>query len=157
MGDTIYYGFGQWQITQYLSQVNSYYLILRVIPEAASDVDTLNRLYARSNTGQTVPLCAFAKRSTVPVQPLSIKPSEPVPGRDDFLRSGAECGVGEGGRCHRRDYARNCNPHHVANFLSRDDTGVSVPVIQSAVSGRGRIDHGLYHPRHSCIRVTFCR
>ena len=77
--DTIYDAFGQRQITQYFSQVNSYHLILEVIPEAASDVDTLNRLYVRSNTGQTVPLSAFAKWSTVPVQPLSISHQSQFP------------------------------------------------------------------------------
>ena len=77
--DTIYDAFGQRQITQYFSQVNSYHLILEVIPEAASDVDTLNHLYVHSNTGQTVPLSAFAKWSTVPVQPLSISHQSQFP------------------------------------------------------------------------------
>jgi multidrug efflux pump subunit AcrB len=77
--DTIYDAFGQRQITQYFSQVNSYHLILEVIPGAAADVDTLNRLYVHSTSGQTVPLSAFAKWSTTPVRPLSISHQSQFP------------------------------------------------------------------------------
>jgi hydrophobe/amphiphile efflux-1 (HAE1) family protein len=77
--DTIYDAFGQRQVTQYFSQVNSYHLILEVMPGAAADVETLNKLYVHSNTGQTVPLNAFAKWSTAPVQPLSISHQSQFP------------------------------------------------------------------------------
>jgi hydrophobe/amphiphile efflux-1 (HAE1) family protein len=77
--DTIYDAFGQRQITQYFSQVNSYHLILEVTPDAAADVETLNNLYVHSTTGQTVPLSAFAKWSTGPVQPLSISHQSQFP------------------------------------------------------------------------------
>jgi hydrophobe/amphiphile efflux-1 (HAE1) family protein len=77
--DTIYDAFGQRQITQYFSQVNSYHLILEVMPGQASDVDTLNKLYVHSTTGQTVPINAFAKWSTAPVQPLSISHQSQFP------------------------------------------------------------------------------
>jgi multidrug efflux pump len=70
--DTLYDAFGQRQITQYFSQVNSYHLILEVTPDAAADLETLNNLYVHSTTGQTVPMSAFAKWTTVPVRPLSI-------------------------------------------------------------------------------------
>jgi multidrug efflux pump subunit AcrB len=77
--DTIYDAFGQRQITQYFSQVNSYHLILEVMPGAASDVETLQKLYVHSATGQTVPVSAFAKWSTMPVQPLSISHQSQFP------------------------------------------------------------------------------
>nr|WP_294528005.1 multidrug efflux RND transporter permease subunit [uncultured Rhodopila sp.] len=77
--DTIYDAFGQRQVTQYFSQVNSYHLILEVTPGAASDVETLNNLYVHSNTGQAVPLSAFATWSTAPVQPLSISHQSQFP------------------------------------------------------------------------------
>jgi hydrophobe/amphiphile efflux-1 (HAE1) family protein len=77
--DTIYDAFGQRQVTQYFSQVNSYHLILEVTPDAASDVETLNNLYVHSKTGQTVPLSAFATWSTAPVQPLSISHQSQFP------------------------------------------------------------------------------
>jgi hydrophobe/amphiphile efflux-1 (HAE1) family protein len=77
--DTIYDAFGQRQITQYFSQVNSYHLILEVMPGAASDVDTLRNLYVRAATGQIVPVSAFAKWTTMPVQPLSISHQSQFP------------------------------------------------------------------------------
>jgi hydrophobe/amphiphile efflux-1 (HAE1) family protein len=77
--DTIYDAFGQRQITQYFSQVNSYHLILEVMPSAASDVETLQKLYVKSSTGQTVPISSFAKWSTMPVQPLSISHQSQFP------------------------------------------------------------------------------
>ncbi|MFL5254000.1 MAG: multidrug efflux RND transporter permease subunit [Rhodopila sp.] len=70
--DTLYDAFGQRQITQYFTQVNTYHLILEVTPDAAADLETLNNLYVHATTGQTVPLSAFAKWTTVPVRPLSI-------------------------------------------------------------------------------------
>jgi hydrophobe/amphiphile efflux-1 (HAE1) family protein len=77
--NTIYDAFGQNQITQYFSQVNSYHLILEVTPGAAADVDTLNKLYVHSSTGQTVQLSSFAKWSTAPVRPLSISHQSQFP------------------------------------------------------------------------------
>ena len=77
--DTLYDAFGQRQITQYFSQVNSFHLVLEVLPDAAGNVDTLSKLYVHSNTGQTVPLSAFASWSTVPVQPLSISHQSQFP------------------------------------------------------------------------------
>ena len=70
--DTLYDAFGQRQITQYFSQVNSYHVILEVTPDAASDLETLNNLYVHSTTGRIVPMSAFSKWTTVPVRPLSI-------------------------------------------------------------------------------------
>jgi hydrophobe/amphiphile efflux-1 (HAE1) family protein len=77
--DTLYDAFGQRQITQYFSQVNSYHLILEVMPGQASDVETFNKLYVKSSSGQAVPLSAFVKWSTVPVQPLSISHQSQFP------------------------------------------------------------------------------
>jgi hydrophobe/amphiphile efflux-1 (HAE1) family protein len=77
--NTIYDAFGQNQITQYFSQVNSYHLILEVMPGQVSDVDTLDKLYVHSTTGQSVPMSAFAKWSTMPVQPLSISHQSQFP------------------------------------------------------------------------------
>jgi hydrophobe/amphiphile efflux-1 (HAE1) family protein len=70
--DTLYDAFGQRQIAQYFSQVNSYHLVLEVMPGQATDIETINKLYVKSNTGATVPLSSFVSWTTVPVKPLSI-------------------------------------------------------------------------------------
>jgi hydrophobe/amphiphile efflux-1 (HAE1) family protein len=77
--DTLYDAFGQRQIAQYFSQVNSYHLILEVPPEQAGDPATLDKLYVRSSTGQAVPLSTFVHWSTAPVQPLSISHQSQFP------------------------------------------------------------------------------
>jgi multidrug efflux pump subunit AcrB len=70
--DTLYDAFGQRQITQYFTQVNSLHVVLEVTPSQASDAETINKLYVKSTTGQAVPLGSFVKWTTLPVRPLSI-------------------------------------------------------------------------------------
>ena len=71
--DTLYDAFGQRQVAQYFTQLNSYRVILEILPELQGNLDTLTKLYVKSpTTGDQVPLSTFASWSTVPVKPLSI-------------------------------------------------------------------------------------
>ena len=78
--DTLYDAFGQRQITQY-------FIAGELLPPdpggdarpAGRDVDTLNKLYVKSITGQAVPLSTFVKWTTQPVQPLSISHQSQFP------------------------------------------------------------------------------
>lgn len=71
--DTLSDAFGQRQVAQYFTQVNSYHVILEVLPALQGSVDTLSKIYIKSpTTGDQVPLSAFVKWTTVPVRPLSI-------------------------------------------------------------------------------------
>ncbi len=71
--DTLYDAFGQRQVTQYFTQLNSYHVILEILPELQGDLDTLNKLYIKSpTTGGQVPLSAIVKWTSDPVRPLSI-------------------------------------------------------------------------------------
>jgi hydrophobic/amphiphilic exporter-1 (mainly G- bacteria), HAE1 family len=71
--DTLYDAFGQRQVAQYFTQVNSYHVILEILPELQGKLDSLEKLYIRSpTTGDQVPLSAFVKWTSVPVRPLSI-------------------------------------------------------------------------------------
>jgi hydrophobic/amphiphilic exporter-1 (mainly G- bacteria), HAE1 family len=71
--DTLYDAFGQRQVAQYFTQLNSYHVILEILPELQGKLDTLDKIYIKSpTTGDQVPLSAFAKWTTVPVRPLSI-------------------------------------------------------------------------------------
>jgi HAE1 family hydrophobic/amphiphilic exporter-1 len=71
--DTLYDAFGQRQVAQYFTQLNSYHVILEILPELQGNLDTLNKIYVKSpTTGDQVPLSTFAKWSSVPVRPLSI-------------------------------------------------------------------------------------
>jgi HAE1 family hydrophobic/amphiphilic exporter-1 len=71
--DTLYDAFGQRQVTQYFTQLNSYHVILEILPELQGNLDTLNKLYIKSPlTGEQVPLATFATWTSVPVRSLSI-------------------------------------------------------------------------------------
>ena len=71
--DTLYDAFGQRQVTQYFTQLNSYHVVMEILPELQGKVDTLDKIYIKSPiTGGQVPLSVFCKWTTVPVQPLAI-------------------------------------------------------------------------------------
>jgi hydrophobe/amphiphile efflux-1 (HAE1) family protein len=64
--------FSQQQVTQYYTQLNTYRVILEVIPRLQGDLNTLSQLYVKSPTGQSVPLLTLVSVSTKPVAPLVI-------------------------------------------------------------------------------------
>jgi HAE1 family hydrophobic/amphiphilic exporter-1 len=71
--DTLYDAFGQRQIAQYFTQLSSYYVIMEVTPSLQGDPATLDRIFLRSpTTNGEVPLSAFAKWTTHPIEPVSI-------------------------------------------------------------------------------------
>ena len=71
--DTLYDAFGQRQIAQYFTQLNSYHVVMEILPEMQGDLDSLQKIYVKSpTTGDQVPLSAFVHWTTVPVRPLSI-------------------------------------------------------------------------------------
>jgi hydrophobic/amphiphilic exporter-1 (mainly G- bacteria), HAE1 family len=71
--DTLYDAFGQRQVTQYFTQLNSYHVVMEILPELQGNIDSLNKIYVRSPvTGEQVPLSVFCKWTNVPVRPLAI-------------------------------------------------------------------------------------
>ena len=71
--DTLYDAFGERQVTQYFTQVNSYHVIMEVLPEIQNAPAALEQIYIKSPlTGQQVPLRTLVKRTTVPTTFLSI-------------------------------------------------------------------------------------
>ncbi len=75
----LYDAFGQEQIAQYFSQVNSYHLILEVPNSARGRLDTLHKLYVNSASGKPVPLDTFVSIDTGKVAPLSISHQSQFP------------------------------------------------------------------------------
>ncbi|KAB0681417.1 efflux RND transporter permease subunit [Aureimonas leprariae] len=71
--------FGQRQIAQYFTQLNSYHVVMEVLPELQGDPETLDKLYVKAEGGALVPLSAFAKWTTVPVRPLLISHQSQFP------------------------------------------------------------------------------
>ncbi len=67
----LYDAFGQRQVAQYFTQVNSYHVILEVAPRFAQRLATLGDLYVAGSAG-AVPLSSVVTLSTLPVAPISI-------------------------------------------------------------------------------------
>ncbi len=71
--DTLYDAFGQRQVAQYFTQVNSYHVVLEILPDLQGRIDTLNKIYIKSpTTGGQVPLSAIVDWTSDPIRPLSI-------------------------------------------------------------------------------------
>ncbi len=71
--NTLYDAFGQRQVTQYFTQLNSYHVVLEVLPALQGDPDSLNKIYITSPlTNEQVPLSVFTKFDTDHTSYLSI-------------------------------------------------------------------------------------
>ncbi|MDR4307740.1 multidrug efflux RND transporter permease subunit [Chelatococcus sambhunathii] len=70
--DTLYDAFGQRQVAQFSTQVNTYKVILEAPRAERGDVETLRRLYVRAGNGEQVPLSALATWSREETAPLTI-------------------------------------------------------------------------------------
>jgi hydrophobe/amphiphile efflux-1 (HAE1) family protein len=77
--DTLYDAFGQREVTQYFTQLNSYFVILEVPPQLEGDLDTLRRLYVRAPNGQAVPLSVLVHTTSVPIAPLAVNHQSQFP------------------------------------------------------------------------------
>jgi hydrophobe/amphiphile efflux-1 (HAE1) family protein len=72
--DTLYDAFGQRQVTQYFTQVNSYRVVMEALPELQTPPSAaLSSIYLKSpTTGQQVPLSTLTKWTSAPTTFLSI-------------------------------------------------------------------------------------
>jgi HAE1 family hydrophobic/amphiphilic exporter-1 len=71
--DTLNDAFGQRQVTQYFTQLTTYFLVLEILPELQSSLSSLDRLYVKSPlTGAAVPLSTLVEIDSSKVGPLSV-------------------------------------------------------------------------------------
>jgi HAE1 family hydrophobic/amphiphilic exporter-1 len=71
--DTLNDAFGQRQITQYFTQLNTYSVILEIVPALQRDRDALQKIYVKSPlTGNAVPLASLVDVDTSKVGPLAV-------------------------------------------------------------------------------------
>jgi hydrophobic/amphiphilic exporter-1 (mainly G- bacteria), HAE1 family len=71
--NTLYDAFGQREVTQYFTQLNSYHVVLEVTPSLQGDPNTLQKIYIKSPlTNQMVPLSTFTRFDTGHTSYLSI-------------------------------------------------------------------------------------
>ncbi|RCW77850.1 efflux RND transporter permease subunit [Phyllobacterium bourgognense] len=78
--DTLDDAFGQRQVTQYFTDLNSYHVILELPPKAQSSPQAIDGLYIKSPlTGAQVPLNVLVKQSTQPTTVLAINHQSQFP------------------------------------------------------------------------------
>jgi hydrophobe/amphiphile efflux-1 (HAE1) family protein len=70
--DTLYDAFGQRQVAQYFTQINSYFVVLEVLPDLQKTAETLNQLYVKSSSGQLIPLSTVVDMNMRSTGPLSV-------------------------------------------------------------------------------------
>ena len=71
--DTLNDAYGQRQITQFFTQLNTYFVILEILPELQASLASLDRLYVKSPlTDGIVPLSTFVEIDSSRAGPLSV-------------------------------------------------------------------------------------
>ena len=148
--DTLYDAFGQRQVTQYFTQLNTYKVVLEVLPELQGNLDTLNKIYVKSphdrRSGAAVDLCQLDQRAGAAAVD---QPSGPVSGDHDQLqpRTGRSAGTGDrrgaegDGRTRRAGDAQFELPGHRA--------GVPAVARYGAAADPRGTRRGVSDPRHS--------
>jgi hydrophobic/amphiphilic exporter-1 (mainly G- bacteria), HAE1 family len=78
--NTLYDAFGQRQVTQYFTDLNSYHVILEIPPNIQSSPLAINQLYIKSPiTGAQVPLNVLVKKTTEPTSTLAVNHQSQFP------------------------------------------------------------------------------
>ena len=147
--DTLYDAFGQRQVTQYFTQLNSYHVILEILPDLQGSIDTLNKLYIKSPlTGDEVPLSEFATWSSVPVRPLSISHQGQFPAITISFNLAQRYRAGAGNRCDPARGRRARRAGHAELELPGHRAGVPAVARHRAAVDHGGAGGGVPDPRH---------
>ena len=94
--DTLNDAYGQRQITQYFTQLNTYWSILEIDPKLQSSLASLDRIYVKSPlTGGAVPLLDTRQHRFQQGRPAVGVASGPVPGGDAVVQSAAGLSLGQ--------------------------------------------------------------
>src|SRR5271168_4783576 len=94
--DTLNDAYGQRQITQYFTQLNTYFLILEILPDLQSSLESLDRIYVKSPlTGAAVPLSALVDTNSYTTGPLSINHQGQFPAATQTFNLRAGVALGE--------------------------------------------------------------
>ena len=111
--DTLNDAFGQRQITQYFTQLKTYWIILEILPEQQRDLASLDRLYVKSplTGGRRAAVHAGRGRYRQGRAAVGRAPG-PVPGGHAELQPAAGRCARRGGRRHRAGRARDRHAVH---------------------------------------------
>ena len=148
--DTLYDAFGQRQIAQYFTQLSSYYVIMEVTPTLQGDPATLDRIFLRSpTTNGEVPLSAFAKWTTHPIQPLSISHQGQFPAITISFNLAQGTALGQATEAIDKAKAELNVPANDQHGVSGQCAGIPGLALDRAAADRRGTDRRLPHSRHS--------
>ena len=146
---TLYDAFGQRQIAQFSTQLSTYYVILEVLPSLQKDTSTLQQIYLRSpTTGGEVPLSAFAKWSTVPVQPLAINHQGQFPAVTISFNLAPGVALGQATDAISRVEKDMNVPATITSTFQGTAQAFQELAVLGPAADRGGADRGLSHPGH---------
>ena len=148
--DTLNDAFGQRQITQYFTQLKTYFVVLEILPELQKDLATLNRLYVKSPlTGGAVPLSSLVDVDTSKVGMLSVAHQGQFPAvtLTFNLRPGVALGqavdaISEAAR--EIQMPSSIIPTFQGNAQAFQNSLSSEPILIAAA-----LDRRLHHPGHA--------
>ena len=148
--DTLYDAFGQRQVTQYFTQLNSYHVVMEVLPEMQRPGTALDSIYVNSpTTGDAVPLSTFVKWTRQPTNFLSINHQSMYPSVTLSLQPGGRrrAGSGHDSDPKRRSAARRAGDPD--RKFPGQRAGIPGVAGQRALSRRRRDHRHLHHPRRA--------
>ena len=148
--DTLNDAFGQRQITQYFTQLKTYFVILEILPDQQTDLATLDRIYVKSPlTGGAVPLSSLVDVDTSKVGPLSVAHQGQFPAVT--LSFNLQPGVALGQAVDAINAGRARNRHAVVDHsdLPGQRAGVPELAVERADPDRRGAGRRLHHPRHA--------
>ena len=152
--DTLYDAFGQRQVTQYFTQLNTYKVVLEVLPELQGSLDTLNKIYVKSpTTGDQVPLSTFASWTSVPVRPLSISHQGQFPAITISFNLAPGRGAGPGDRRGAEGDGRTRRAGDAQFELPGHRAGVPAVARHRAAVDPCSPRRGVSDPRHSLRKL----
>jgi hydrophobic/amphiphilic exporter-1 (mainly G- bacteria), HAE1 family len=94
--NTLYDAFGQREVTQYFTQLNSYHVVLEITPSLLGDPNALGKIYIKSPlTNQQVPLSTFTRFDTGHTSYLSINHQGQFPAVTLSFNLAPEVSLGE--------------------------------------------------------------
>ena len=147
--DTLYDAFGQRQVVQYFTQLNSYWVVLGVPHAREGDTATLRDLYVRSATGTVVPLTALVHLSTDPVTPLAVNHQSQFPSVTISFNMAPGESLGDAVSAIAATQRATRRAALAAGILPGQCRGFPKLAVIGTVPDRGSAGRRLHHPGHS--------
>ena len=148
--DTLNDAYGQRQITQYFTQLNTYWIILEVPPEMQKTLESLDRIYVKSPlTGAAVPLSALVDFDSYKIGPLSINHQGQFPAATLTFNLRAGVALGEAVDAITEAASRDRHAEFRDRHFPGQRPGVPIVAVERAGAGRGGARRRLHHSRHA--------